>query len=501
MPPKDDMLPAEEHPLSVADSPTADLPGYNPKSDPKEDPEKDPKEDDEDPEDDPTDYPTDRYDDDDDDEEEESFIDEADNEEEDKDEEEEEHPAPADSVPLPVHRVTARMSILSPLPQILSPPLCISPPPLPANPTYPLGYRAAMIKLRSEAPSTSHSPLSSIPPLGTPPLLPIPLPTSSPPFLLPSTSHREYILEVTLLPRERLYIALGPRFEVGEISSAPTTRPTGGFKVYYGFVGTLDDEIRQDPERGRLSREAWVPSMDASDTALAEVMSLRITMLAQQSEIAGLRVADHARQTQLAEALTLLKTLQTQMAAFLLSIIGKSRLKMALKRTTRSTPATTTTTTTTHVTNAQLKALIDQGIVDALAARDADRSRNGEQNHEFRTGVRRQAPSTHECTYQDFMKCKPLYFKDRPEKKMTDKYCPRGEIKKLEVELWNLKVKGIDVVSYNQCFQELALMCARMFPEESDKIERYIDGLPDMIYKSVMASKPNTMQDVIEFTT
>ncbi|GJT70612.1 reverse transcriptase domain-containing protein [Tanacetum coccineum] len=29
-------------------------------------------------------------------------------------------------------------------------------------------------------------------------------------------------------------------------------------------------------------------------------------------------------------------------------------------------------------------------------------------------------------------------------KKMTDKYCPQGEIKKLEIELWNLKVKGIE---------------------------------------------------------
>nr|GEW93948.1 reverse transcriptase domain-containing protein [Tanacetum cinerariifolium] len=57
-------------------------------------------------------------------------------------------------------------------------------------------------------------------------------------------------------------------------------------------------------------------------------------------------------------------------------------------------------------------------------------------------------------------------------KKMTDKYCPRGEIKKLKVEMWNLKVKGTDVVSYNQRFQELTLMCARMFPEESDKIKR-----------------------------
>ncbi|GJU98151.1 putative reverse transcriptase domain-containing protein [Tanacetum coccineum] len=56
-------------------------------------------------------------------------------------------------------------------------------------------------------------------------------------------------------------------------------------------------------------------------------------------------------------------------------------------------------------------------------------------------------------------------------KKMTDKYCPRNEMKKLEAELWNLKVIGTDVVKYNQRFQELALLCVRMFPEESDKIE------------------------------
>ncbi|GKG27443.1 hypothetical protein Tco_0403146 [Tanacetum coccineum] len=40
-----------------------------------------------------------------------------------------------------------------------------------------------------------------------------------------------------------------------------------------------------------------------------------------------------------------------------------------------------------------------------------------------------------------------------------------------------------------------------MFPEESDKIERYVCGLPGMIHKSVMASKPKTMQDAIEFAT
>ncbi|GKA04347.1 DNA-directed DNA polymerase [Tanacetum coccineum] len=235
---------------------------------------------------------------------------------------------------------------------------------------------------------------------------------------------------------------------------------------------------------------------------------------------------------------------------------------MALKRTTRSTPATTTTPTTS-VTDGQLKRLINQGIVDALVARDANRSRNDEDIHDSGTGVRRQAPPTRECTYPDFMKCKPLYFKgtegvvelaqwfERMEtmfrisncsmenqimfstctlhgsalmwwnshvktvrhnvayamtwtnlkKKMTDKHCPRGEVKKLEGEMLNLEVKGTDVVSYNQRFQELALMCARMFPEQSNKIEKYVGGLPDMIHGSVMASKPKTMHDAIEFAT
>ncbi|GKF88747.1 reverse transcriptase domain-containing protein, partial [Tanacetum coccineum] len=98
---------------------------------------------------------------------------------------------------------------------------------------------------------------------------------------------------------------------------------------------------------------------------------------------------------------------------------------------------------------------------------------------------------SHEVAYG--MTCKTL------KKMMTNKYFPRGEIKKLEIELWNLKVKGTDVVSYNQHFQELALMCERMFLEESDEVEKYVDGLPDMIQGSVMASKPKTMQDAIEF--
>ncbi|GJV42029.1 hypothetical protein Tco_1420469 [Tanacetum coccineum] len=153
------------------------------------------------------------------------------------------------------------------------------------------------------------------------------------------------------------------------------------------------------------------------------------------------------------------------------------------KRTTRASPATTTTTTS--VTNTQLKALIVKGVVDILAARDADRNTNGDDSHNSGMGVRRNERVSRECTYLDFMKTvghDVAYAMTWTElkKKMTDKYCPRSKIKKLE---------------------ELALLCVRMFPEESDKIERYVGGLPDMIYGSVVASKPKTIQEAIEMAT
>ncbi|GJX51945.1 hypothetical protein Tco_0280314 [Tanacetum coccineum] len=246
MPPVDEVFPAEEQPLPAVVSLTPNSPGYIEYSDPEED--------EEDPEQDPTDYPTDRGDDDDDDDK--SSDDEEDDDddvEEDEDkEEEEEYPALADSVPPPVHRVIARMSIReqpptpfwseSEIARLLALP---SPPPSPS----PHGYRAAMIQLRAETSSTSHPLPLSTPPLGTPLLLPIPLPTPSPHLLLPSIDCRACVFKVTLPPRKRLCIALGMRYEVDESSSAPTARPTGGFRVDYRFVATLDDEIRRDPER------------------------------------------------------------------------------------------------------------------------------------------------------------------------------------------------------------------------------------------------------------
>nr|GFD05454.1 reverse transcriptase domain-containing protein [Tanacetum cinerariifolium] len=86
-------------------------------------------------------------------------------------------------------------------------------------------------------------------------------------------------------------------------------------------------------------------------------------------------------------------------------------------------------------------------------------------------------------------------------KKMADKYCPRNEMKKIKTKFWNLEVQGTNVTRYNQRFQELALLCVRTCPEESDRVERYIGGLPDLIHGSVAASKPKTMQEATEMAT
>ncbi|GJW95442.1 putative reverse transcriptase domain-containing protein [Tanacetum coccineum] len=547
MPPEDEVLPAEDQPLPVAISPTADSPGYIPESDPEEDPEED-----------PVDYPADGGDDDDDDE---SFDDDEDDDddvEEDEDEEEE-HPTLVDFIPPPVHRVTARISIRtrtpvslpsdtevsrlltiptlppsplsplsSPLPSILSPPLLVSSPPLPASPTYSLGYQAAMIRLRAKIPSTSHPLPLSTPPSGTPPLLPIPAPTSSPSLLLPSIENEADRLEVCLPPQKRLCIALGLRYEVEESSSAPAARPTGGFRADYGFVATVDREIRRDPERdvgygiidtwyemledmprapatdtdeiymrlgeaqderllmggrlnllqrdrrahahttllmereARLSREASGRSMDASDLSPSKVMALRT-----QTQVTALQ-----------------GQLGTASGPAQPEIPEEAGHKMTPKRTTRANPADTTATT--FVTNAQLKAMIDQGVTYTLVARDADRNTNGDDSHNSEIdgtkGVVKLIQwfekmetvfSISNCSVENKIKFSTCTLLADLKNKMTHKYCPRVEIKKLEAELWNLKVKGTDVIGYNQHFQELALLCVRMFPEESDKIERY----------------------------
>ncbi|GKC56393.1 putative reverse transcriptase domain-containing protein [Tanacetum coccineum] len=168
-------------------------------------------------------------------------------------------------------------------------------------------------------------------------------------------------------------------------------------------------------------------------------------------------------------------------------------------------------------------------------------------------------PVARKCTYQDFMKCQPLNFKGTegvvglirwfekmeivfhisncPEKYqvkyatyillnsaltwwnshkrtigteasfamswrelmklMAEVYCPGNEIQKMESELWNLTVKNNDLAAYTQRFQELTMMCTKMVPEEEDRVEKFIGGLPDNIQGNVIAAEPTKLQDAV----
>ncbi|GJU98419.1 hypothetical protein Tco_1327690 [Tanacetum coccineum] len=65
--------------------------------------------------------------------------------------------------------------------------------------------------------------------------------------------------------------------------------------------------------------------------------------------------------------------------------------------------------TTTPTTNAAIKQLRAQRLVDALAEHDTNKNyRNRDDNHDSGSGGRRQVPTTRECTYNDFLKCQPV---------------------------------------------------------------------------------------------
>ncbi|GJS69087.1 reverse transcriptase domain-containing protein [Tanacetum coccineum] len=73
---------------------------------------------------------------------------------------------------------------------------------------------------------------------------------------------------------------------------------------------------------------------------------------------------------------------------------------------------------------------------------------------------------------------------------LTNKYCPRTEVRKMEDEFYNLTVKGNDLKPYVRRFQELAVICPNMVPNTEKLLEAFIGGLPRSIEGNVTASKP-----------
>ncbi|GJY23588.1 putative reverse transcriptase domain-containing protein [Tanacetum coccineum] len=61
---------------------------------------------------------------------------------------------------------------------------------------------------------------------------------------------------------------------------------------------------------------------------------------------------------------------------------------------------------------------------------------------------------------------------------LTNKYCPRTEVKKMEDEFYNLTVKGNDLKTYIRRFKELAVLCPNMEPNTEKLMEAFIEVLP-----------------------
>nr|GEW78728.1 putative reverse transcriptase domain-containing protein [Tanacetum cinerariifolium] len=155
-----------------------------------------------------------------------------------------------------------------------------------------------------------------------------------------------------------------------------------------------------------------------------------------------------------------------------------------------------------------------QAMIDQALLRN---STNGDGSHSSHEDNRRNVQTTRPCFYADFMKCQPLNFKGTEgvvgltqwiEKMesvfqisgcaIENQYCPLGEIKKLEIKLWNLNVKENNVPAYTERFQELTLICTKFVADETEKIDKYVSGLPYNIYVSAKASKPKTLDETIE---
>ncbi|GJV30636.1 hypothetical protein Tco_1387084 [Tanacetum coccineum] len=466
------------------------------------------------------DYPTDGGDDDDDDD--------TDDEDEDpfKEEEKEEHLALADPSDVPVvdpapillppeEEVERLLALPTPPPSpliSLSPPSaeerlarCLAAPALPSSPLprlphpygspnhvrAPPGFRAAMGRLRASSPLPP--PVPATLPLPSPPLPPLPsspLPPLPDSLFIPPVDRREDIPEAELPPRKRLCLTTpASRYEVGESSTA-VPRPTGGRRVDYGFVGTLDAEARRQRAEavGYGIRDTWVdPRETAEEVApvTLEGVNTRVTELAAVQEqdtqdIYAVIEDTQDRQTQIHQTVEALVD-DRQYHYETARLLDQEALLAKYYRAAATYFCQLLGVASCHrMTAAAVEQLVADRASTSLANHDTLRNStngHGDGSHNSGTGTRG-ATRTPQM---------PL-LGGTPNKES-----------RLHKGSYGMDWKALNKFDNVNITQELALMCGRMFPEESDEVEKYVSGLPDMIRGNMMSYRPQTMKEVIEF--
>nr|GEV42230.1 hypothetical protein [Tanacetum cinerariifolium] len=342
----------------------------------------------------------------------------------------------------------------------------------------PVEDEAYILEMRAAVPSTYHLLLPS----GTPPLLPIPL-------HVPSTSCRAEIPKADTPPRKRLLLtAPRPRCEVGESFAAAAARQPG--------PTTARERLAYEQESTQI-REALTKS-----EAYSKTLEARVAVLETQAH-------RHEWQRQTADHFAVQHIMRTQAleAGARIDILEdtgrkngtKENHKVNISPTSHTSPNSNHHNSTT-VTEAQLQALINQGVAAGMAEAEASRVRNDYDNNGLGP---RLAQAIRECTYPDFLKCQPLNFKGTEGVVGLTQWSHSYMVKLPCEDCYSGSCSGIDMenIEENDDRQELALMCNRTFPEDSDRVEKYISGLSDTIHDSVNATRPKAMQEAIEFAT
>ncbi|GKE00077.1 putative reverse transcriptase domain-containing protein [Tanacetum coccineum] len=198
------------------------------------------------------------------------------------------------------------------------------------------------------------------------------------------------------------------------------------------------------------------------------------------------------------------------------------------------------TITRSDMTPEAIEELINRCVEEALAAYEATRAANalkaknqsqngsdgdngdGENgnggNGNLNENGRGDRPVARECTYQDFMKCQPLNFKGtkgvvgliRWFEKMETVFHISNCLEKYQVKYTTCTLLNIALTWWNShkwtigteaafamSWRELMKLMTEMVPEEDDRVEKFIGGLPDNIQGNVIADEPTRLQDVV----
>ncbi|GJR16312.1 reverse transcriptase domain-containing protein [Tanacetum coccineum] len=212
------------------------------------------------------------------------------------------------------------------------------------------------------------------------------------------------------------------------------------------------------------------------------------------------------------------------------TILDLCRLQFSRNLTTgcMMPPKRTSTSAAPTMTEAAIRQLITDGVTAALEAQAAAMANADNPNRNTRP---REIPVAKKGNYKEFISCQPFYFNENRvtfatgtliddalswwnayaqpigieqanriawtelKRLLTNKYCPRTEIKKMEDEFYGLTVNGSDLKTYIRRFQELAVLCPNMVPNTEKLMEAFIGGLPQSIEGNVTASKPQTLEE------